>query len=382
MRRAQVVDLAMGSVVAGVSVGNVFALEDPTGGLAANLPYPLAAGALVLVRRRHPIGASAAFVAASLAQAALLVSPSEMAGAFLGLLIFPFTAAAHTGGPRAVGVLAACVGLFLAVEILADTLVLDEVAFPFMLCTASFLAGRGVRTRTELAAELHEAAVRAEEAREAEAEAAIAAERRRIARELHDVVAHSISVMVVQAGGARRIIDRDRERAIEAAERIERTGRDALVEMRRLLGVLHAADEGGVRTPQPGLGSLERLVRDARDAGLPVSLHVDGERRPLPAGLELTVYRIIQEGLTNVMKHAGSAATRVELRWFPEALEVTVADEGAPAGRPSMAGGGHGIVGMRERARLYGGEVRAGRRDGGGFEVRARLPLVAEEVPA
>ena len=251
-----------------------------------------------------------------------------------------------------------------------DDPVPTDYIFPTAFVLIAWLAGRGVRTRTRLTEELHEAAVQAQEAHEEEVARAAVDERRRIAREMHDVVAHSVSVMVVQAGGARRILDRDPERAVEAAANIEEAGRAALAEMRRLLGVLHHSDE---RAPQPTMRELGSLVERTRAAGLPVSLTVEGEPRSLPAGMDLAAYRVVQEALTNAIKHAGAAPTEVTVRWEPEHLELEIVDNGAPAanGKP----GGHGLVGMEERVRLYDGELRAGRRASGGFEVVARLPL-------
>jgi signal transduction histidine kinase len=248
--------------------------------------------------------------------------------------------------------------------------VFTDYIFPTAFVLIAWLAGRGVRTRTRLTEELHEAAVQAQEAHEEEVVRAAAEERRRIAREMHDVVAHSVSVMVVQAGGARRILDRDPQRAVEAAAHIEDAGRAALAEMRRLLGVLHHSDE---RAPQPTMRELGALVERTRAAGLPVSLNVEGEPQSLPAGMDLAAYRVVQEALTNAIKHAGAAPTEVTVRWEPEHLELEIVDNGAPAANGS--GGGHGLVGMEERVRLYDGELRAGRREGGGFEVVARLPL-------
>jgi signal transduction histidine kinase len=248
--------------------------------------------------------------------------------------------------------------------------VFTDYIFPTAFVLIAWLAGRGVRTRTRLTEELHEAAVQAQEAHEEEVVRAAAEERRRIAREMHDVVAHSVSVMVVQAGGARRILDRDPQRAVEAAAHIEDAGRAALAEMRRLLGVLHHSDE---RAPQPGMARLGALVERTRSAGLPVSLKVEGEPRSLPAGMDLTAYRVVQEALTNAIKHAGAAPTEVTVRWEPEHLELEIVDSGGRAINGS--GGGHGLVGMEERVRLYDGQLRAGRREGGGFEVVARLPL-------
>jgi signal transduction histidine kinase len=251
-----------------------------------------------------------------------------------------------------------------------DEHVFTDYVFPTAFVLLAWLAGRGVRTRTRLTEELHEAAVRAKEAHDEEVARAAAEERRRIAREMHDVVAHSVSVMVVQAGGARRILEHDPARAVEAAAHIEDVGRAALTEMRRLLGVLHHADD---RAPQPSLRELDRLVERTRAAGLPVSLTVEGEPRALPAGMDLAAYRVVQEALTNAIKHAGAAPTDVTVRWGPEHLELEIVDRGGQGANGH--GGGHGLVGMEERVRLYDGELRAGRRAGGGFEVVARLPL-------
>jgi signal transduction histidine kinase len=223
--------------------------------------------------------------------------------------------------------------------------------------------------------------VRGQERREEKAREAVAAERRRIAREMHDVVAHGVSVMVVQAGGARRILGADPERALAAATEIERTGREALADMRRLLGILRPDEGEADLAPSPSLGQLDGLVRRANDAGLRVSLDVRGEPRPVPIGLDLASYRIIQEGLTNALKHAGPVAAHVSVIWGPDSLELCVADEGPGprAGRRRPGDGGHGLIGMRERVRLYSGELEAGPRPGGGFRIRARLPL--EPVP-
>jgi signal transduction histidine kinase len=259
-----------------------------------------------------------------------------------------------------------------------DGWVVGDLVFPGGFALALWTGVRVLRTRTLLAAELHEAAVRAEERRQ-EAEAmAVADERRRIAREMHDLVGHSVSVMVVQAGGARRILDRDPARAAEAAMRIEQTGRAALVEMRRLLGLLGEGESEALLGPQPTLEGIAALVESARDAGVPVTLRVEGEARPLPPGAEIAVYRVVQEALTNVMRHAGGAPTEIVLRWSAEALEVVVADRGPGergAGGGESDGSGHGLVGMLERVRIYGGELSAGPSPDGGFVVSARIPL-------
>jgi signal transduction histidine kinase len=213
--------------------------------------------------------------------------------------------------------------------------------------------------------------------RERAAADAVAQERARIARELHDVVAHAIGVMVVQAGAARTIVDRDPERAKRALSDVEETGRTGLAEMRRLIGVLTAAGDGAALAPQPGLAQLDELVRTMRSAGLPVEVLRAGEERSLPPGVDLNAYRVIQEALTNTLKHSGAAHASVRLGYGDDALDVEVADDGrGPASDDGAAG--HGLVGMRERVGVFGGSVEVGARPGGGYLVHARFPLVEE----
>jgi signal transduction histidine kinase len=201
---------------------------------------------------------------------------------------------------------------------------------------------------------------------------AVVEERARIARELHDVIAHHVSMIVLQAGAERRVLDKSDSSAHEVLETIERTGRSALTETRRLLGMLRGADDQPL-APQPKLGDVPLLISQVREAGLPVDLWVDGEQRELPAGIELSAYRIVQEALTNALKHAGDAHARVSIRYRPESLEIEVADDGD--GNGSGHGGGHGLVGMRERVALYGGRLDASRKPGGGFVVHVTLPV-------
>jgi signal transduction histidine kinase len=336
------------------------------------------AGSLAF-RRQAPLAGVAAFFAAAI-PLALVVDESDT---FVTPFAMVLTWAYSFGTLDDLRTAATGLGLtwlgVSGVSIAFANPVVGDFVFPMGFAAAAWGAGRAIRHRTRLAAELHEAAVRAEEEREAQAARAVADERRRIAREMHDVVAHSVSVMVVQAGGARRILDRDPQRAVEAARLIERTGRSALLEMRRLLGVLGSGDEPAAMAPQPTLAGLDALVDRSRRAGLPVTLRVEGERRPLPAGAEAAVYRVVQEALTNALKHAGAAPTEVVLRWAPEALEVVVADRGRGGGA-ELPSGGHGIVGMRERVRVYGGELSALPRPEGGFVVRARIPLHQPEL--
>jgi signal transduction histidine kinase len=212
----------------------------------------------------------------------------------------------------------------------------------------------------------------AERERELARREAVVDERARIARELHDAIAHHVSMMVVQAGAERRVLDHGSESTREVLSTIERVGRSALTEMRRLVGMLRG-DDGDELTPQPSLAAVPALVDGLREAGLPVELQVDGERRELPVGIELSAYRVIQEGLTNALKHAGRAHVRVHVRYGPGSLELEIADDGSgsPAALPS---GGHGLAGIQERVALYGGELETGPGSEGGFVLRVLLP--------
>ncbi|GAB3442666.1 sensor histidine kinase [Streptomonospora sediminis] len=248
---------------------------------------------------------------------------------------------------------------------------------------ASWWVGRLVRMRSFHMIELATRAERLERARDAHTRAVLAEERSRIARELHDVVAHHVSVMTVQATAGRRVIERSPERARQTLTEIEGTGRQALAEMRRIVSVLRMPEGDRADTdrgPQPGLAGLTELVQQIRDTGTPVELIAEGTVRDLEPGLELALYRIVQESLTNVLKHAGrNAPATVRVHYGLRAVAITVTDEGGPTSEGSSSSPtdepGHGLVGMRERVALYGGELAAGPRSGGGFEVSARLPL-------
>ena len=207
----------------------------------------------------------------------------------------------------------------------------------------------------------------------AAADRAVAEERRRIARELHDVVAHSVSVMTVQAGAVRRLLRPDQERERQALEVIEATGREALTEMRRLVGLLREQGAMPEFAPQPSMRTVDVLVGTVREAGLPVELEIEGEPQELAPGVDLSAYRVIQEALTNALRYAGPAHAWVTVRWLRDALELEIANDGRS--EPGSTGGGHGLAGVRERVALVGGTVDSGPRDGGGFVVRAHLPL-------
>ncbi|HEY6962722.1 MAG TPA: sensor histidine kinase [Gaiellaceae bacterium] len=248
--------------------------------------------------------------------------------------------------------------------------------FTTLILSLAWAFGFTLATRSEQARELRERVAAAERDRSAAAERAAAEERTRIARELHDVVAHSVSVMVVQTSGVRRLLHEEQEREREALLSVERIGREALAEMRRMLGVMRTGEpEVAALAPQPGLQNLDRLIAQIQEAGLPVTLRVEGERRELPPGIDLSAYRIVQEGLTNALKHAKGAHADVVVRYEDAAVSVEVADDG-----PGLNGSdayGHGLVGMRERVAVYGGTLEAGPRDGGGFLLRAQLPAEA-----
>ncbi|MFF5264536.1 sensor histidine kinase [Actinomadura viridis] len=242
-----------------------------------------------------------------------------------------------------------------------------------------WLLGLHMRTRRAYLRSLEERAARLERERDTEVQVAMAAERARIARELHDVVAHNVSVIVVQADGASYAIDTDTGRARQALETISVTGRQALAEMRRMLGVLRESDDAGPYVPQPGVAQLTELVEQIRDAGLPLDFGVEGVPLEMSEGRQLAVFRIVQEALTNTLRHGGPrASARVRIHYGDDAVELRVTDDGRGAAA-AADGRGHGLIGMRERAAVYGGRVEAGPRPGGGFEVAALIP-VREEV--
>jgi signal transduction histidine kinase len=314
---------------------------------------------------------------APLAVTVLVIAPlfaMELAGHRLDsgyILLALIVAFVSVGGVsdrrRAVAGLA--VGLALVVGLFAledqSTFVGDLVFICGILVSAWALAVV-LRERTQRADRL--LMERDERAREAVVE-----ERARIARELHDVVAHAVSVIAVQSGSLRRRLRNERPQEAEELRAIEETARQALGDMRRMLGLLRTDEDGPTLAPQPGLDQVDRLVQQMRETGLAVEVVVEGRRRPLAPGVDLAAYRIVQESLTNVLKHAGPARARVALRYDERELALEVADDGR-GGSAARNGSGHGLVGMRERVALYGGSLEAQPAPGGGFRVRARLP--------
>lgn len=333
---------------------------------------------LLLTRRRYPFGAPASFW---LAAAAI---------SFLDGGLIVFTVAIYLAGLTAAFLLgslqdAARGRLGLALVVAGAAIVVSNHPSPtaadYIFIPAVFalgwLGGFAFRERGVQAAEAEERAVQAERERETAARIAAAEERARIARELHDIVAHSVSVMVLQVGAVRHKLPDTLGKDREALEDVERAGRTALTEMRRLVGATR--DRGGQAElePQPGLDNLGALLESVRSAGLAVTVHVEGEPQALPRGLDLSAYRIVQEALTNVLKHAGASHAEVVVRHRPDALQLEVRDDGR--GPANGDGLGNGLVGIRERVKLYDGEMTAGAANRGGFVVTASLRLAGGE---
>ena len=323
----------------------------------------------IAIRRRYPLVVLAVTLPAALAME-VYYNSFQFAGAIVAL----YTVAAYVGRPASIGV-GAGTALALAVLTLDEGGVGNGVAM-YSFFGGAWLLGDRIRARRVYTRELEERAARLEREREENERRAAATEQARIARELHDIITHNVSVMTVQAAAAGDVFETQPGRAREALSSIESTGRAALTELRRLLGTVRTGDGSGSLAPQPSLARLGALLDQVRAAGLDVELTVEGEPRELPASLDLSAYRIVQEALTNTLRHAQARHASVVVRYADETIEVEIVDDGtAPA---SDRDGGQGIIGMRERAALFGGDLRAGPVPDGGFSVRARIPLGAE----
>lgn len=302
--------------------------------------------------------------------------------ASFGFLVALYTVAAHRDRRKSIlAGIASAVVILMIVLIGREPIELDTIIAECLIVGAVWFIGDGLRTQRGQVEQLEDRATRLERGQKELAQRAVSQERRVIARELHDVVAHNVSVIVAQAGAAQRIANTQPEEAFAALGAIEHTGRAALVEMRRLTGFLRTEiDRAVTRSPQPGLGNLDVLVAQVQDAGLPVTLRIEGTPRPLPAGLDLSAFRIVQEALTNVLKHAGPARATVVLRYGESRLWLTIVDDGLGPhgwrGGPPQPRYGH--LGMRERVTLFGGELHLEGRPGGGYEVTASLPMDTE----
>jgi signal transduction histidine kinase len=347
--------------------------------VAAGLVIPL------VFRRDHPAAAFAVAIVVGALQVLFNIHISTVDAAILVLL---YTLAAYSGRRASVAGLAIClIGSAAAVARwappgmgLSHWISVGLVAFAGS-SLAAWVLGDSMRYRRGYYASLEDRAARLERERDAQAQIAAAAERARIARELHDVIAHNVSVMVVQADGASYALDSSPERARQALGAIASTGRQALAEMRRMLGVLRSDDDTTGVVPLPGIEQLGELLEQTRASGLAVSFTVQGVPGPLPGGMALAAYRIIQESLTNTRKHGGpQASAQVLLRYCEDVMMLQITDDGR--GAAEADGAGHGLTGMRERVALYNGTLHAGPRPGGGYQVTARLPVVRGAVPA
>jgi signal transduction histidine kinase len=332
----------------------------------------------VALRRRFPMGALLAGLAAvSISSALGGRLPDHTVGPTVAVVLLFYGAGAFLPERRAW--LALALGLigFTVLSVVTSAGISNGVFNDGALGAAPWILGRMVRLRSAAAQAQRELAEGVDAEREQHARAQALGERTRIARELHDVIAHSVSVMVVQAGGARVVMGSDLDRADSSLRAVELAGREALAEMRRLLGVLDDGQDPRALAPQPGLADVPVLIARARAAGLAAELAVEGEQASISPGLDLTAYRIVQEALTNAVKHAGRVPASVRIHWGDDALELEISDAGGGrrSGAAEARATGHGIPGMRERVALQGGTIHIGHRNGGGFRVCARLPL-------
>ena len=370
-------DALLAAFLAFTSVVPVLAYGDPSWGKPKALGVVLGLLSTVPVawRARWPL---TAFAIVLFAQGACIYAAAPNQAAFQPFVALTLTA--YSVGSRAEGrralwgppVLAvAAIPVFVAAILHGQD---PGNAIPsYVWLVAAWAVGRSVRSWRLKSIALELANRELAEQRELQAQAAVTVERGRIARELHDVVAHNVSMIVVQAGAAARVLHGEQPDVRNALEVIASTGRETVDEMRALLGVVRADDGPAALKPQPGLADLEQLVSGVREAGLPVTVRIEGPQRPLPQAMDLSAFRIVQEALTNTLKHAGPAQAQVTVRYEDGLVTVEITDTGH--GPQGAQGTGHGLVGMRERAAMFGGELEAGRADGGGFTVRARLPL-------
>ena len=342
--------------------------------LPVAIPLAIAAAVPLYWRRTQPVPA---FIATWLALTSLVrAAPGFDNGSSTFVVVFFITLyslGAHTRG-REIWMGAALVAIGITVFVITDSdqASIGDVVFGVFFVGGPWATGLAMRLRGDLA----RANARLVVEQELATRRAIAEERATIARELHDVVAHAISVTVLQSRGARRMLGRDDEQVRRALDAIEHTNTQALGDMRRLLAVLRDTEGDAASAPQPSLARLDDLVADVRESGLAVELVEVGEDRDVPPGVDLSAYRIIQEALTNVLKHASAASATIRLDYGAEELTLSVLDDGV--GSTGSKGGGHGLVGIRERVAVVGGEIETGPAAGGGFEVNARLPYSVE----
>lgn len=370
-RLVQVLDLA-------IAVGlTAWAVADLVGGDAG--AWMVAAGAAMTaplaVRRRRPV-IMAAVMAATMSAQALITDPPEQVWLLIAVIIASYSVGAFERSvPRSLlGLAALAVAVSIGIVQDSSDAVSNIVPTLLIFMAAPWGAGRALHQRERHAQDLTAQVGVLEHERELLAREAVVAERCRIARELHDVVAHSLSVIAIQADAAEGALDREPDRAREPLAAVKHTAREALSEMRHLLGLLRDEADSPALEPQPGLNSLDRLVDQVRAAGLVVDLDVAGEDRTLAPGTDLSAYRLVQEALTNTLKHAGATRVSITVRYSAAGVDLEVADDGAGDVTAQADGTGHGLIGMQERVALYGGSLHVGPVASGGYLLRASLP--------
>jgi signal transduction histidine kinase len=379
--RSRSLDAAFALAVTAVGVAEIwvpFTSRQGEGSQVSTTVVVVLSGLALTQRRVHPLASGIAVLACWPVAATLLPLYILFFGQFVPMGIAVFTLSRH-GRDRVpvYGAVAAAAALLYVDLFVPELQEPGEIVFHWGVFALVWGFGFGLRRHETRAEESHRRAVEAEVDAASQAMAAVLEERTRIARELHDIVAHSVSVIVVQAGAAEQVVDDDPELVRRALATIRSTGADALGEMRRVVAMLREGDEPGALAPQPGVASLSQLVEGARSEGLDVHLDVKGDPVHLPVGLDLAAFRIVQEALTNVRRHASASRARVSLVYAPDELLIEISDDGVGADGAGAAGG-HGLVGMRERASLYGGRVDAAPCPGRGFVVRAVLPVGGE----
>ena len=371
--RALLLDVAAGTALTAFTQYEIWSSTEVAAPRAAQAAcFAVITLSVVLWRRLHPLGL--ALAAAGLTVQTVLLGDAPVVGGLVAVLVLTYGAAAHAAlRPALLGLGILLVAI--AVEPVADarTRGVTDALGNAAIFGVLWATGRVVRQLRQRGASWERRAQDLESQREEQVRLALADERQRIARELHDVVAHSVGVMVLQAGAARQHLGLDPVRARQPLLVVEDVGRQALDELHRLLQVLRRPDD--LTTPPAGLAQLDQLVEHVRRSGLDVQVQITGEHRDLAPGLDLTAYRVLQEALTNVLKHAPGARTEIGLGYFERELVLCVTDTGSTHASPSGAAGGHGLLGMRERVLLYGGVLDAGPEDGG-FAVRVRLPML------
>lgn len=385
-RRDQLVDIAIsGALTAPVLFqiwhGPITQIGDGpiSGPKAALVLIGLGATIPLAIRRRWPLIAVTIITADGVLQPVFGMkqfgsSVLNLFEIFLAFMLVVYSTAANTTGRRTwIGG-----GIIVAILLFGGLPAMMNGSFSslfgtYVFCGVAWVVGKTIQHRNELSRRLADRAATLEQTRDAEVQQAVSDERSRMARELHDVVSHSVSLMTLQAGAARQALDVHPQRARQQLLGIESTGREAMVEMRRLLGLLRDAPDEPALEPQPSLLHLDLLAERMKEAGLPIALSMDDIPASMPRGVDLTAYRIVQEGLTNALKHSKPTCVHVNIRVLERAVEIEVEDDGPPSSVRSGSRG-HGLIGMRERVAIYGGQLEAGPAPGGGFRLKARIP--------